>query len=927
MRPAVAAPTGAALRVSAVLVVVLGVVAAASFPVVMAALPVGVRQETCPELQVPETCEALLQIVDEAADANNVSKSLTVWVPVLVVARFSVTLLDHAALHAGTLGHRLLWEIVGISTRYFVIQGALVQLMRFWWDPSRELEALVLLVAILFDVAVMFSRLDHLTTVFGARAYMTQVFGDTGDPVGHFCTKAGSCLLDEGAAGGARILRAQLLLLVQDREFVYDGFQKHVQNARSGPIEALLGVVALVFYVADSPLVFLLLVWPMARCLLNACTTRRMDHEKPLWLKRWPSLVSFLWRLPAHSRFVCINGHQGDHALAAFDARLEGCPVCVSDNHARRPSILSLRWWGLCGEEHKTIAQEMVGSGHRLLSVGHLVDAAERTLVGQLCDHTRLSEAAILERRRLAAMWVSAKGRAPLRKLVINPAVCLTDLLRVLVMRQRLGPTLEKLAAPLLFGLRALTPGPCAQSPLEASLQHGYWWARADGAALEAFESWVTVDPRVPPLNDRLLGKVPPDTSTDDPLRRLWRTNPNYSQPLLDDWGPDDRVLPPVWASLVRGRGGLAAAAVFGLQAWMVAADLAIDHLDDLYLTLGLPEQLACGRELNCGTAADAAAAADGAAAEPDDASTEPDGVAAAPGGLAAAVSPTADELVGVLQRLPAITDTVVRLLEWPDSPPPVVSRRGDDTPGEWPPALPPPPTTQPLTPAVERRVLQTLQSVLPQRVLGRLPPDVAAVYKPFRGGAAGGGDHRRLLAEWHRRWRRVLLAAADLHGVTGEARAAVAAAPLVGFFPALRVATDALAGAWEPLAAAAVARTGRAVGGWPATVDAGRLATLASCVGRCRWAPRDAAVDGLAASIFFSRTAAEGAAYRACLRVDADAESLLPRGAAPSEPATALAAAILTGYVLTRWAAEDGDGEEGSAPDVAPGDATVDIE
>lgn len=60
MRPAVAAPTGAALRMSAVLVVVLGVVAAASLPVVMAALPVGVRQETCPALQVPETCEALL---------------------------------------------------------------------------------------------------------------------------------------------------------------------------------------------------------------------------------------------------------------------------------------------------------------------------------------------------------------------------------------------------------------------------------------------------------------------------------------------------------------------------------------------------------------------------------------------------------------------------------------------------------------------------------------------------------------------------------------------------------------------------------------------------------------------------------------------------------------------------------------------------
>lgn len=72
-----------------------------------------------------------------------------------------------------------------------------------------------------------------------------------------------------------------------------------------------------------------------------------------------------------------------------------------------------------------------------------------------------------------------------------------------------------------------------------------------------------------------------------------WRTSSNYAQPLLDDrgvTGSQEEVLPTAWSRLVTADGGLADCAVFGLQVWMVVADLH-DGAGDLYLAMAAAGQ------------------------------------------------------------------------------------------------------------------------------------------------------------------------------------------------------------------------------------------------------------------------------------------------------------------------------------------------
>lgn len=73
--------------------------------------------------------------------------------------------------------------------------------------------------------------------------------------------------------------------------------------------------------------------------------------------------------------------------------------------------------------------------------------------------------------------------------------------------------------------------------------------------------------------------------------------------------------MPPVRHKLFADPGGLTSAAAFGLQAWMVVADLGIDDLGDLYLTLGLPSHIGERHLLDWGDGVGASAALGGESA------------------------------------------------------------------------------------------------------------------------------------------------------------------------------------------------------------------------------------------------------------------------------------------------------------------------
>lgn len=338
--------------------------------------------------------------------------------------------------------------------------------------------------------------------------------------------------------------------------------------------------------------------------------------------------------------------------------------------------------------------------------------------------------------------------------------------------------------------------------------------------------------------------------------------------------------------------GGLTSVAVFGLQAWMVVVDLGIDNLCDLYLAMGLPSQLP--------------------------ASSMPDvdghwGAPTSPGGGSGAFA-TAAQFVHALERLQAVAVTVTRLLERPHMAHLDAMWTIGDSASDWPTTFPSPPTALTQDDPVQLAQLDALQRCLPRRVFNGLPAAIKAINEPLP--AVGNGSHRRILDEWHRRCRGVLDLAAELHGVQGAALEVVQALSLCGFYPAMRVAMDALAGRWAPLAASDLSTRGSIADGWPAGVAA-RLTPLAACLHRCVWPPAVAHTAGLMASVLLSTTQAEGARFRDTLRLDATTATLLPAGAAPMEAATALASVILTGYAIA--ALDDGGSGADRDADHAP--------
>lgn len=164
----------------------------------------------------------------------------------------------------------------------------------------------------------------------------------------------------------------------------------------------------------------------------------------------------------------------------------------------------------------------------------------------------------------------------------------------------------------------------------------------------------------------------------------------------------------------------------------------------------------------------------------------------------------------------------------------------------------------------------------------------------------ADGNGHGGLLADWHHRWRAVLVDACKRHGVRGQAKAQLLRLPLVGFYPAMRVALDAMNGRWGPLAAAVLSRSGRVVPGWPHAV-AGRLEVIQRrALDVLHGTPERVRVASLAVSFFLSHSAEEGADYRQILGIDIGTKTLSPAGADPLDAVAAFGSVALTGYAAT---------------------------
>lgn len=467
--------------------------------------------------------------------------------------------------------------------------------------------------------------------------------------------------------------------------------------------------------------------------------------------------------------------------------------------------------------------------------------------------------------------------------LATDPAVGTVDLLRLRFLRGGLGSVLGwvtpswRIGTALLFGLRTLAAAPGGQ-PGWAALGHGYWWCRVPQEAFDAFEGWVTGLPDGAGIMQASETPVHEDTGVSGTAGGLsaellrWRLSSSYAQPLLDDWGDTGaRDLPPAWTELVTTNGGLEDFAVFGLQVRMVVADVD-DGTGDLYLAMGAAGTRVGGR--------DAEAEARGGESQSP----------AGNGTRTREVIATKDDFIDDLEHLSEVERPVRWMMDsWPSGMEPPREESVD----EWRTALSTPRLT---APAVEQAQLASLQRWLPDLV--QVPAALRDVVSSPLDAKRNG--HRGLLEDWHARWHKVLAHAYERHGVEDPAQAEVLRLPQVGFFPAMRVALDALCGQWGPLAATLLSWSGVVEAGWPPAVVPRLQVIQRKGLGPLRKSPERVHVTSLATSFLLSRSAEEGAAYRTLLGIDIGSKTLRPAGAGLLEAVAAFGSVALTGYAAT---------------------------
>lgn len=164
-------------------------------------------------------------------------------------------------------------------------------------------------------------------------------------------------------------------------------------------------------------------------------------------------------------------GHQGDPAAAILEDHLPRCSCGSVDGYERpleEPHFSSSAFVDL-----ETQLRLVLGCGQKRMPMLSHVLRHDR-------DYPRRRLQA--DRQELAACWKSMSVRAPVDRLVVNPAICTVDRLRLQVARCGLKwvgnctSASWRLGTLLLFGLRALVAAPNGR-PVWTALGHGYWWS------------------------------------------------------------------------------------------------------------------------------------------------------------------------------------------------------------------------------------------------------------------------------------------------------------------------------------------------------------------------------------------------------------------------------------------------------------------
>lgn len=193
-----------------------------------------------------------------------------------------------------------------------------------------------------------------------------------------------------------------------------------------------------------------------------------------------------------------------------------------------------------------------------------------------------------------------------------------------------------------------------------------------------------------------------------------------------------------------------------------------------------------------------------------------------------------------------------------------------------------------------------------------------------------------QMLGWWHEKWKAVLEAACERDHVPVIY---VRRLPLVGFYPAMRLALDAFAGVWEPIEAAMLSMTASVVPrpGRPGRSEQ-RLNTMrVEMEAKKRdWPMRRVQAASTFATILLSASTTEASLYRRLLHVS-DAEDRRARGASSaSETAVgvrnAFASVALTGFLVAsvsdipaaEVAAQHGDGSTALHLDLPVSDGGV---
>lgn len=840
-RRSVAAATAAATAVAAA---AMGLVAAAVEAVGARDAPsVAARQAACPALLEPANCDAIQGLLDDAAAEDALTRSVASWVVLVVLARTLVVLVDHMVSEARRRTVLLAGQAVGLFCRVGVVVFSSWYLSRLSGSATSPVEYRLLVVAVSLDAFTVLARFNRFVVECHLFRRVRAKLASN-PPTYLICEESGELLNVSALRRGPRVLQSQLQFLVQDRESIFSLMQRAgAQFTRpTAPLRSLLWLAK-----TCKAFVNVLLFW--------------LPSDVAIRFLSFPDLVPFDGR-PLDAAVV---GHQGATAATALDKHLSGC-WSDPDTWYKRPLAGVPDPYSFDSLHVEAQFRAQLGIPRRLWTLARV----PMYVYGGLRFWRRHSHS--LFRDALSISWMRTVSRAPIDNLTIDPGFCEVEGSRVGRMQRALGPCSAGVPFwdTVLFGLRALLAKPGGR-PDWAVLGHGYWWSRP------SMDWWLhnenfqpeTVDDAAPARSLSLEPRREHATHLSSELLS-WRGSPRYARALLDDW--EDATLPPAWSSLANGDGGLADFAIFGLQPWMVVADVD-DNAGDLYLELGL-----AGSEHGRGEAG------------PNDESRRTTGNdAGIPVG-----GTTRAPFVDALKLLPVVTRPIRRFMETSSSE--ELGLRQCEEHDEWQPSfLPTPPAPLPFSPAVtpeelaERHKLPGLQ-LYPASLVAVLDTPLER-----RHGHAG------LLRDWHERWHAVLSDACVLHGVCDSAREEVLCLPLVGFYPAMRVALDALRGTWEPLAGAVFSRTGRIVSGWPRAVEDWLRDTIhARLLPFQRMSPERVLTAGLAASFYLCRSAEEGTRMRQVLGIDIDSETLVPPGAGPYDAVATTASVFLTGWVIT---------------------------